>query len=412
MTHPPDPAADRVADGYLRLGLRLGKHIDGFVDCWYGDPGLAATTGAEPLQAPADLATDARLLLERAADVGDPVRRSFLLGQLRALECTARRLGGEPMGFRDEVHRYFEVDVTETGTDRYAETHGALSALLGGTGSLRARMEAFHDRNAIPPAKLQRCVQAVSDALRPGVAERFGLPADERVSYRVVHDVPWNAFNRYLGGHRSDVALNATAGRNIAALPIVVTHESYAGHHTEHCLKENGLVRGSGQREHSIALVNTPQCLMAEGMAELALDVVLGPGWGPWTEAVLADQGVRIDGEAVERMLTLVRRLLPARQDALLMVHDRGEDPAAAAEHLRRWLLVPDDRAAQMTEFLVDPLWRAYTVTYIEGARLVGDWLAAGSPGGIVGPGSAERFTTLLRAPAQPATLRRETAAA
>jgi hypothetical protein len=410
MTLTPDPT-DTVVDGYLELGLRLGRHIDGFVDCWFGDPELARRVADEPRRYPFELAADAQRLMRDVAAIGDPARATFLAGQLRALECTARRLGGEQMTIQHEVHRYFEVEVTAGDPEYYSQVHTEISEALGGTGPLLTRMEAFHDRNAVPPDKLQRCVQAVSDALRSDVARRFGLPADEQVDYRVVTGVPWSAFNTYLGGHRSDVALNATAGRNIAALPVVVTHEAYAGHHTEHCLKEAGLLHGRAHREQAIALVNTPQCLMAEGIAERALDVVLGPGWGPWTEAVLAAERVSIDGPMVERIHGLVRRLLPARQDALLMIHDHGAEPAAATEYLRRWLLLPDDRAEQMTSFLFDPLWRAYSVTYVEGAQLVGDWLAVGSPERTPGPWSTERFATLLRESVQPSALLRELAA-
>ena len=63
-------------------------------------------------------------------------------------------------------------------------------------------------------------------------------------------------------------------------LPRLVAHESYPGHHTEHCRKEAGLVAGQDQAEQTIFLVNTPQCLMAEGLADLALYAAIGPELG------------------------------------------------------------------------------------------------------------------------------------
>ena len=42
-----------VVDRYLELGLRLGRHVDGFVDAYYGPPALAARVEAEPVMAPA-----------------------------------------------------------------------------------------------------------------------------------------------------------------------------------------------------------------------------------------------------------------------------------------------------------------------------------------------------------------------
>ena len=51
MTDPrPDEAP---VDRYLELGLRLGRHIDGFVDAYYGPPALAARVEREPVGAPA-----------------------------------------------------------------------------------------------------------------------------------------------------------------------------------------------------------------------------------------------------------------------------------------------------------------------------------------------------------------------
>ena len=96
----------------------------------------------------------------------------------------------------------------------------------------------------------------------------------------MVTDKPWSGFNYYLGDYRSTVAVNADLKQQMSNLPRLVAHESYPGHHTEHCRKEAGLVEGKGQTEQTIFLVNTPQCLMAEGLADLALHAAIGPNWG------------------------------------------------------------------------------------------------------------------------------------
>ena len=56
----PDPG---LVDEYLILGLRLGRHIDGLVDAYYGPPAPAASVAAEPPQSPAQLVAAARSLL-------------------------------------------------------------------------------------------------------------------------------------------------------------------------------------------------------------------------------------------------------------------------------------------------------------------------------------------------------------
>ena len=45
-----------VVERYLTLGLRLGRHVDGLVDAYYGPPELAAEVEAEDPVEPAELA--------------------------------------------------------------------------------------------------------------------------------------------------------------------------------------------------------------------------------------------------------------------------------------------------------------------------------------------------------------------
>jgi hypothetical protein len=186
-------------------------------------------------------------------------------------------------------------------------------------------------------------------------------------------------------------------------LPWLVAHESYPGHHTEHCRKEAGLVKRGGQAEQTIFLVNTPQCLMAEGLADLGLYAVIGPGWGEWAAGIYADLGLRFDGGKAEAVVNATTELADVRQDAALMLHDEHRDQDDVAGYLMRWLLVDEARARQMLRFLSSPVWRAYTSTYVEGQRLLRGWLDAPGPDGLT-----ERFTRLLDEPLIPSALRAE----
>ena len=86
------------------------------------------------------------------------------------------------------------------------------------------------------------------------------------------------------------------------------------------------------------------------------------------------------------------------------MLHDRGADQADVQTYLQRWLLVPEPRARQMVRFLADPLWRAYTTTYVEGYRLLRAWLDARPPGQPL----SRRYLRLLDEPLTPSALRAE----
>lgn len=85
-----------------------------------------------------------------------------------------------------------------------------------------------------------------------------------------------------------------------------------------------------------------------------------------------------------------------------MLAHDRGADEDQVTAYLQHRMLVGEQRARHMVRFLMDPLWRAYTVALVEGTRLVGEWLDARPPTEAV----ADRYRRLLREQLLPADLR------
>jgi hypothetical protein len=398
---------DTLIREYLTLGLRFDRIEDGYVDSFTGDPALRRAVADEPPPEPAALARDAERLLAAVPDTPrtggfDEARAAYVAAHLRALACAGRKFAGEPVGFVDEVEAYFDVRIAKGDPDRYEAAHAKLDAALPGDGALAERVQAHRTADEIPPARLEECIHAFSSALRDRVRAEYPLPDTETINYEVVTDKPWSGFNYYLGNYTSTVAVNADLKQQMANLPRLVAHESYPGHHTEHCRKEAGLVAVKGQAEQTIFLVNTPQCLMAEGLADLALYAVIGPNWGAWAAEIYADLGLRFDGERAEAVSEATAALADVRQDAALMLHDEHRDVDDVVAFLKRWLLVNDERARQMLRFLSSPLWRAYTSTYVEGYRLLRGWLDD-RPAEV---SLTERFGRLLDEPLIPSSLR------
>jgi hypothetical protein len=396
---------------YLMLGLRFDRIEEGYVDSFTGDPALRRAVADEPAPEPAELARQADRLLADLPQVPrtggfTDQRADFIGAHLRALACAARKFAGEPVGFVDEVQAYFDVRISRGDEDRYRAAHARIDEVLGGSGPLADRMAAHRSAEEIPPKRLEECIHAFSSALRDTVRASYPLPDAETIVYEVVTDKPWSGFNYYEGNYRSTVAVNADVKQQMANLPRLVAHESYPGHHTEHCRKEAGLVAGHDQQEQTIFLVNTPQCLMAEGLADLALYAAVGPGWGNWAAGIYADLGLRFDGERAEALSEASAALADVRQDAALMLHDEHRDVDDVVAFLQRWLLLDDARARQSLRFLSDPLWRAYTSTYVEGYRLLRSWLDE-RPAEV---GLTQRFGRLLDEPLIPSSLRAEVA--
>jgi hypothetical protein len=389
---------------YLLLGLRFDRVEEGYVDSFTGDPELRRAVASEPTPDPADLARQAQRLLASVpqADGLEPQRADYLAAHLKALACAGRKFAGEDVGFVEEVREYFDVDIVKGDPDLYRDAHRKLDAALGGSGALDERLQAHRTSEEIPPARLEECIHAFSSALRDRVRAEYPLPEAETIVYEIVTDKPWSGFNYYEGNYRSTVAVNADLKQQMSNLPRLVAHESYPGHHTEHCRKESGLVERGGQSEQTIFLVNTPQCLMAEGLADLALHAAIGPEWGAWASEIFADLGLRFDGERAQAISEASATLADVRQDAALMLHDEHRDVDEVVAFLQRWLLVNEARARQALRFLSSPLWRAYTSTYVEGYRLLRGWLDA-RPAEVT---LTERFGRLLDEPLIPSSLR------
>ncbi|MGC0362872.1 hypothetical protein ABH922_000856 [Rhodococcus sp. 27YEA15] len=394
--------SDTLVRRYLLLGLGFDRLEDGFVDAFTGDPALRRQVENAPTPDPRELAaTAAQLRTELPGSDLSAERAQFIDVHLRALECSGRKFAGADIGFVDEVQAYFDVRIEKGNEDDYSDAHRRMGEVLPGPGPLAQRVAEHRKLDEIPAARLNECVDAISSALRDRVRNVFPLPASETVEYEVVGDKPWSGFNYYLGDYRSKVAINSDLPQFMANLPRLIAHESYPGHHTEHCRKEAGLV-GTGQLEQTLFLVNTPQCLMAEGLADLALEAIVGPDWGLWAQEIYADLGLAFDGATAQRLSAASGQLLGVRQDAALMLHDERRTEDDVAQFLQRWSLSTPERARQSLKFLSAPLWRAYTSTYVEGYRLLGGWLGEVP----VGVERTDRFRRLLDEPLVPSSLR------
>ena len=167
---------------YVRLGLRFDRLEPGFVDAYTWDRQLRPPVTAEPAPTPQQLRDQARdLLRELDASVLPADRGYFLRGQLTGLECTARKMSGERVGFVEEVRSYFQVDVELGDPAVYVAAHEELERLLPGGGTLAERFAVHRRREECPPDRLAEGVHALSSALRDRVRGQYGLPEVETV---------------------------------------------------------------------------------------------------------------------------------------------------------------------------------------------------------------------------------------
>ncbi|HEV2139624.1 MAG TPA: DUF885 domain-containing protein [Candidatus Dormibacteraeota bacterium] len=376
---------DDVIRRYVLLGLRLARHIDGIVDAYYGPHELSQQVESEPRTAPKELALEAARLREEADGIEDRRRSRYLAAQLDGLAAVAERLAGEPLSYKEEVRRCYGIDVEWVDDDRLADGLDTLDRLIPGSEPLRERYQGWQRALELPSDALLQALDPVKDELRRRTQSQFGLPAGESADVELVANQPWLGFNYYLGGLKSRIAVNTDVPTIAEFVPTLVAHEIYPGHHTEHSWKEQLLVRDGDHLEESIFLIGTPQCLVSEGIASHALDA-LGPEAEPACESVLAGLGHGYDVELAQGVRRARRVLAAVDDNAGIMLHEQHIDPDTVRTYYRRWTVASDERIDKRMEFLLHPVWRAYSSIYEAGERLVETWTA----------GKADRFRRLL----------------
>ncbi|HEY7875745.1 MAG TPA: DUF885 domain-containing protein, partial [Actinomycetota bacterium] len=350
------------------LALRIGRHIDGFVDAYIGPRDLADHVEVEaPVDARALNEESLALLDELAAADLEQDRKRWLLGQLGALECVTDRLAGAQIRWSDEVERCYGVRPREAPTSDFEKVHSELDAVLPGGGDLRARYNRWIDGNAVPADLLMPAVDALRPRLQEAASAIVDLPPAERVEYQLVRDKSWLAFNWYQGDVRSRVEINVDLPISVLLLAELVAHEAYPGHHTERACKEHLLYRGLGRLETSVFVVQAPEALIAEGIAMNALEEALGANAFAVVADIVGDLGLHFDADAARVVHGAGQGLFSVVTNGAFLVHEQGASLAEAEEYLREWGLESDERAARGVRFFTDPSWRAYISTYSDG---------------------------------------------
>jgi len=403
------PAPDPVARDYLLLALRLDQLSPGLVDGYFGPADLKASVDLGPLPVAERLREDAAGLRSRiGSEVADPGRRAWLDAQIVALETQAAALAGDPLPYLDHVARCFAFAPPWRDEAEFDAAAARIDELLPGGGPLDERLDAWDARFEIAVANLPAAIDWLTARFRARAERLFGLPDGEDLRVSLVRGRPWSGYCWYDGGRRSRVEINTDLPVRAPALIGTMAHETYPGHHLEHAWKEADLVDGAAHLEASIQLINTPECLLSEGLADLGRTFAV-----PDDEAVdllleLCDRaGLAIGADPAaakaeaERAVALQAprsTLAATRGNAAILRHAKGRSHDEVLDYLRTVGRFSPGTAAKRLEFIEHPLWRTYVFVYAEGEALLRRWVEAVPPAERVA-----RFGRLLHESLTPA---------
>jgi hypothetical protein len=377
---------DDVARKYVLLGLRLERHVEGFVDSYIGPAALRDE--AEAMAATAgQLAGEAEALADEvdglpAAEDDERRRRDWLKAQLRAIGALARQASGDEIGYLDLVEQLFGVRVAATDEEHVAALRERLDAALPGRGSLSARYAHFTDALRVPAQRTMDVMRASTERFRRASRRDFDVPEAEAIDWGEARDVPWGAEARFRGNGRSLIRLNLDLPRDVPTIAYLASHEAYPGHHLDHITKEQTLVRQRHRGEATLRTMNTPESMLAEGLADVAREVVMGDFELTAELRTIAREAgiddVQRELEIAPKVMGSMRLLMDATNcNAAIMLHEQGRPLDEVRDYLLEMTARSPELVAQSMRVLTDRIGRTYPFTYSWGARLIRPWLEA-----------------------------------
>ncbi|MHA2180709.1 MAG: hypothetical protein ACXAAH_04715 [Promethearchaeota archaeon] len=366
---------DNFANSYLKLGLRIDKHINGYVEHYYGPSELKNTIEREGKKSPKNLLQDCENLKDELKDQGFEVkRRKFLEKNLDAIQTILKKLNGEKIPYLELVEKLFDFKPKLYKDKFFYDLSLKAEKLYKGKGDLSNRIREYSKRRKIPPNIIRKQFRKALGFARKQTIRIFPdiLPDYEKIEVVEVKERSWSMYCWYLGNFFSRIEINIEKIHYWTNLLDYVTHEVYPGHHTERLVKDKLLYRNKGYFESSILLIYTPELVISEGMARVA-------------ERVIFDR--------IESSKILLEHLCPnpeiedsieilSKQSEIREGFNRFESNLAYHKYVNNWTndelikysrsfnVIPDEGINALLDFISDELWGSYVQVY-QGERII-----------------------------------------
>ncbi|MHA2495650.1 MAG: hypothetical protein ACXAEI_09175 [Candidatus Hodarchaeales archaeon] len=400
------PKLDDFTEHYLRLALQLDRHIEGYVDAYFGPPELKTQVLSEDLPSPKVLSKSINQLLYRLEEVDyDQRRTAYLQKQVAAIETTIKKLNGEKLNFIEEVEGCFDIRPEKAEEDSFLAALEALDEYLPGKGAITDRNDAYQKQFEIPQKQLPQILDLATEEVRQRSKTTIvssELPENENMDIFTVTERPWSAYNWYLGQSQSKIEVNVDRPMDSLRILNLMAHECYPGHHTEHAIKEHLLYYQAGYGENAALLTLAPESLISEGIANYGRDLLFSRREAlEWTAAqifpLLPKQPV-FDIETHLKILEANQAFDGLSSHIALLLYVDGCTKEEVVEFASKHSASTEERIQASLKFIQHPLWRSYVFNYFYGEIMVRQWCEKGD--------RERRFQELLRKQFWPSLLK------
>jgi hypothetical protein len=269
---------DSVVREYMRLAVGLGQRDPDSLDYYAGPNSLVEDILRQPPLLSSIRVSALQLIAKitrlNSLDVRDTARRTFLLVQLQAIADRVNVVTGVPSTFDQESKASFGIVApSEYNEATVKKVHAELERVLPGRGDLTERYQNFDSRFVVPPKLIPAVFARSLEGCRTETLNHISLPQGESVSIEYVGNRPWSAYSRYQGNYRSLIQINTDYALTVDRVLNLACHEAYPGHHAYNSLRDINLVQAGGLKEYLVQPTYSPQSMLSESMATLAVDV-------------------------------------------------------------------------------------------------------------------------------------------
>jgi hypothetical protein len=364
---------DEFGQSFLKLGLEINKHINGYMDSYFGPKDLEKEVESTKSLPPGQLLTYYQEL-EDKIPTEDPNRNKYLIGTVKSMGFLIRKLNGTELEYLDEVEGLFSISPELISEDVFLNAHKTLDDKIPGKGPLAERIIKRNHELNIPAKELPRAVDMILNEVRNRSSNIFHYNSKESVEIEYVKDEFWSMDCHYLGNYRSLIKINLDIDWNPLMLTAILIHETFPGHHTEFQTKENKLYEEMGYAEEACFLLLSPKAIISEGIANTAIEII-SPGLEiyEWISDVLMPD-LNIPESKPSELYHMDKDFIALRNcrtNAAIMLNSGKISKEEAIDYVKTYGLVDYKSAERSINFATDPLYRTYVFTYTEGYRLI-----------------------------------------
>jgi hypothetical protein len=223
---------DDFAKKYLSLGLRINKHINGYVEHYYGPPDIKRKVDLEDKISPKVLLKAFYDLYKQLEKQGFEVNLfKFLDKTFIAIETILRKLNGDNIPYLEQVEKFFDFIPKLYDDKIFYELSLKADKAYKGEGNLSHRIENYVKKRKIPKEQLKALFIKALHIAKKKTIKMFPnlLPENENIEVKGVEGQSWAMYNWYLGSFSSRIDINVDKFYYWTSLLPFACHEGYPG---------------------------------------------------------------------------------------------------------------------------------------------------------------------------------------